>query len=130
VRSTGLGAVLTDPSGKTLYLLTADTPTTAACTGGCLGIWMPLAAPSSGQPQAGSGVNVALGVFTRTDGTKQVTIGGHQLYTYSGDAAAGDTAGQGINSYGGIWYTVSSHGVAILGTSGGSSPTPTTGYGY
>lgn len=44
-----------------------------------------------------------LGVTTRTDGTKQVTYGGHPLYYYLGDTAPGQTKGQGV---GGVWFLI------------------------
>jgi hypothetical protein len=36
--------VLTNAAGKTLYYLTADTPTSTACTGQCTTFWPPLLA--------------------------------------------------------------------------------------
>lgn len=44
-----------------------------------------------------------LGTTTRTNGTKQVTYGGHPLYYFAGDTAADQTKGQGI---GGVWFLV------------------------
>jgi predicted lipoprotein with Yx(FWY)xxD motif len=44
-----------------------------------------------------------LGVITRTDGTKQVTYGGHPLYYFAGDTAPGQTKGQGV---GGTWFLI------------------------
>jgi predicted lipoprotein with Yx(FWY)xxD motif len=42
-----------------------------------------------------------LGEVTRSDGTKQLTIGGWPMYRYAKDTKAGDTNGQGV---GGTWY--------------------------
>jgi predicted lipoprotein with Yx(FWY)xxD motif len=129
VHMTSLGSVLADSSGNTLYMLSSDTPTSTTCTGGCLTIWMPLVAPSSGAPQAGAGVTATLGVFTRPDGTKQVTAGNHPVYTYSGDSGPGSTTGQGIQSFGGTWSALGASGSAASGSSGGATSSPSTG-GY
>jgi predicted lipoprotein with Yx(FWY)xxD motif len=129
VHSTSLGSVLADSSGHTLYLLTSDTATKVACTGGCTQIWAPLMVANGAMPQAGTGITGTLGVVTR-DANKQITIAGHPLYTYTADDGPGQANGQGINSYGGTWYVLSSSGAAVT-TSGGSgaSPSPTSG-GY
>src|SRR5512143_3221062 len=46
----GVGAVLVDSQGNTLYTNTQHSGPKVACTGQCTGIWQPLGAPSSGQP--------------------------------------------------------------------------------
>src|SRR6185295_19343885 len=40
--STGLGKVLVDAQGRTLYLFEADKGTKSACDGACASIWPPL----------------------------------------------------------------------------------------
>jgi len=58
----------------------------------------------------------------------QVTVNGAPVYTFSGDASAGSTNGEGINSFGGTW-----HVVKVGGTAGGGGSTSTTaksGSGY
>ena len=49
----------------------------------------------------------------RADGTKQVTYKGHPLYYYIGDSAAGQTNGQGSNSFGAKWWLLTPAGAAI-----------------
>ena len=57
----------------------------------------------------------------------QVTLDGHPLYHFSGDAAAGDTNGNGI---GGIWHVVPA-GTATGASAGGTTATTTSGgYSY
>jgi predicted lipoprotein with Yx(FWY)xxD motif len=127
--STSLGSVLTDASGRTLYLLTSDR-TSLACTGGCLTIWAPLMLKPGSTPQAGTGVSGALGTVARGS-AKQITISGHPLYTYTGDSGSGQTNGQGIATYGGVWYVLSGSGAPVT-TSGGGGATssPSGGYQY
>ena len=65
----------------------------------------------------------------RSDGSTQVTYDGHPLYTYSGDPAPGDTNGQGVNTFGALWWVVAPDGKVVMtsaqrGTSGGGA------YGY
>jgi len=128
VAKTGLGSVLTDKSGRTLYLLTSDR-TSLACTGGCLTIWAPLMLAHGATPQAGAGVTGALGTVSRGS-AKQITISGHPLYTYTADTGAGQTNGQNVRSYGGVWWVVSGSGAPVT-TSGGAAPSPTSnGYQY
>ena len=50
---------------------------------------------------------------TRADGTTQVTYGGHPLYYFVGDKAAGDLTGQDINQFGAKWYVVGKDGKKI-----------------
>ena len=55
----------------------------------------------------------AFGTTTRTDGKVEVTYGGHPLYYFMQDKAAGDVKGQGINGFGALWWVVSPSGAAI-----------------
>lgn len=97
------GIWLTDPTGRALYSYTKDKGTTSECYGACAKAWPPLLTTGpvtiSGQYTVASD----LGTTTRTDGTKQVTYGGHPLYYYAGDTAAGQTKGQGV---GGVWFLI------------------------
>ena len=90
----GLGTVLVDSQGRTLYLFGADSGTKSACSGACATAWPPLR--DSGKPTAGSGLNVSLlGTAPRSDGNSQVTYNGHPLYTFVMDQKPGDATGQG-----------------------------------
>jgi predicted lipoprotein with Yx(FWY)xxD motif len=67
------------------------------------------------------GVSGALGSTTRSDGTEQLTVGGHPVYTFQGDSAPGQTNGQGITIDGGLWTVVSPAGAPVAGDAGLSS---------
>lgn len=135
--SPGYGTILVDSSGHTLYVFTADTAKTSACTGACPAVWPPLLV--SGTPTAGPGVKSSLlSTITRSNGTHQVTYAGHPLYTFTKDQAAGQVNGEGINHFGGTWYVLGASGQPVT-TASSSSPTtassssPTTassGYNY
>jgi predicted lipoprotein with Yx(FWY)xxD motif len=106
------GTYLTDGSGKSLYLFAADSGGKSVCTGACAGAWPPLT--TTGKPTAGSGATASmLTTFTRSDGTTQVVYNGHPLYYYVADSAPGQTTGQGLNQFGGLWWLVSPAGAAI-----------------
>lgn len=107
----GLGNVLVDSEGMTVYLFTPDKGTESTCEGECEAIWPPVIA--KGKPSAGEGAkSSALGTTKRKDGTTQVTYEGHPLYTFSGDKAAGEANGQGIE---GIWFALDESGNAVEG---------------
>lgn len=123
VRSTDLGDVLVDASGRTLYLFEKDANGASSCSGECASNWPPVTV--TGAPVAGGGLDSAkLGTTTRADGAAQVTYNGHPLYRFSGDAKAGETNGEGIDAFGSEWYAVSTSGDKIEKSSGGGG-----GYG-
>ena len=87
--TTRAGKVLASSRGLTLYYYSEDKrgSGTSVCTGGCATAWPPLAAPV----KAPAGVHLPgpLGVITRPNGVKQVTLNGYPLYFYAGDKAPG-----------------------------------------
>jgi predicted lipoprotein with Yx(FWY)xxD motif len=132
--NSSLGQIVTTGSGRTVYRFDADStsPSKSNCTGGCSSLWPPVLATGSGTP-AVMGVNSSqIGEVTRSDGSKQLTLAGSPLYTYSGDTAAGTAAGEGS---GGTWWAVSPTGTRVKpgGGSGSTSSSPSStggGYGY
>jgi predicted lipoprotein with Yx(FWY)xxD motif len=107
----GLGNVLVDSEGMTVYLFTPDKGTESTCYGECEAAWPPLTA--KGKPTAGEGaMSAALGTTKRKDGTMQVTYEGHPLYTFSGDKAPGEANGQELE---GIWFVLDEAGEAVEG---------------
>ena len=123
VANGGLGKVLVDSTGHTLYLFKKDKGTKSACTGECAVDWPPLRA--NGKPTVDGGARASLvATTTRSDGKPQVTYNGHPLYRYQGDQKAGDTNGQGITAFGGGWYALTPAGNQVSGgtsSSGGRS---------
>jgi predicted lipoprotein with Yx(FWY)xxD motif len=95
-------SVLTNARGYTLYRFAPDTPSKSTCYGTCAAYWPPV----TGRPVAGSGVTGKLGTIERTGGMSQVTYDGHPLYTYIGDSAPGQSAGNNVNLNGGFWYEI------------------------
>lgn len=123
-QSSSLGVILVDGSGRTVYEFANDTNGTSTCTGGCAANWPPVVAPSS-LPTSLPGVTGQLGMITRQDGTSQLTVAGHPLYTFVGDTAAGQTNGQGKVLNGGLWTVASAAGAPVAGAAA-SSAAPAT----
>jgi predicted lipoprotein with Yx(FWY)xxD motif len=122
VENSGLGQILEDSKGRTVYLFQKDTGTTSTCTGACASAWPPVLV--SGKPVVGNRANPSeVGSTKRTDGGRQVTYNGHPLYTYTGDQKPGDVNGQGLNAFGGRWFALSPAGDQVSGSA------PTSGSG-
>jgi len=132
IAKTGLGGVLVDGRGRTLYLFEKDKRGRSACAGACAAAWPPLI--TSAKPRAGTGVKPSLlGTTKRADGRLQVTYNHHPLYTFVKDTRKGQTTGEDVYAYGADWYAVSAAGSAVHKTaatsSGGGYPPPGGGYG-
>jgi len=110
-----LGTIVTDQSGFTLYRFEKDTtdPPASNCDGQCAETWPPALVGPSGL----AGVKLddvsssAIGVVTRADGTKQLTVAGHPVYRYAGDKAPGQTNGQDVGS---TWFAITPTGDKAL----------------
>jgi predicted lipoprotein with Yx(FWY)xxD motif len=117
----GVGTVLDDAQGLTLYHLKTETNGHIQCTGSCASTWPPLLAAGGTAPAAPSGVSGTFGTVKRPDGGTQLTFDGWPLYTYSGDTGPGQANGQGIQ---GVWFAVTTSA-----KSGGASSGGHGGYG-
>lgn len=103
--------IVVDSSGRTVYTLSGDTVHHLKCSSSqCLHFWPPVTTTAHGKLKAGKGVSGRLGRMSRGRGRFQVTLGGHPLYRYSGDSAAGQANGEGIQSFGGTWHVVKASG--------------------
>jgi predicted lipoprotein with Yx(FWY)xxD motif len=106
----GLGLILADSEGHTLYAFSKDSPKASACEGACAKAWPPLLV-ESGEPEPSNGASAArLGTITRADGSRQVTYAGHPLYSYSGDKQPGAATGNGSSAFGGTWTALKGSG--------------------
>ncbi|RZS39218.1 putative lipoprotein with Yx(FWY)xxD motif [Herbihabitans rhizosphaerae] len=116
----GLGQVLTDQDGFTLYRFDRDTkgdtkePSKSNCDGECAAKWPPMLADGPVDLSGAGGATA--GFVTRSDGTKQVTVGGWPVYRFAQDKAPGEIKGQGV---GGVWFAVTPTGAKAGGTTGG-----------
>jgi predicted lipoprotein with Yx(FWY)xxD motif len=99
----GVGKVLVDSNGLTLYYFQKDQNGESACYGPCEQGWPPLT--TEGAPQAGEGAMASkLGTTKRKDGTIQVTYAGWPLYTFVEDKKPGEDNGTDSKAFGASWY--------------------------
>jgi predicted lipoprotein with Yx(FWY)xxD motif len=92
-KSTSIGNVLVDASGRTVYELVGDSVAHSTCTGACLSIWPPV----------------------KQNGT-QVVVNGHPVYTFVSDSAPGQTKGQNFTDQWGKWLALDASGNPISGS--------------
>lgn len=108
----GLGQVLVDSAGHTLYAFSKDSGESSACTGACVKAWPPLLV-IHGEPEPSNGAAASrLGTITLPDGTRQVTYAGHPLYGFVGDKQPGQANGNGSTAFGGTWTALKGSGEA------------------
>jgi predicted lipoprotein with Yx(FWY)xxD motif len=121
----GVGTVLVNAQGQTLYLLTSEKSGKITCTAsnGCTRVW-PETTLASGTtaPTAGSGVQSSLlGMVKDASGNLEVTYNHWPLYTFSGDSGPGVAKGQGITNFGGTWYVLNASGKPVTRSQASSS---------
>jgi predicted lipoprotein with Yx(FWY)xxD motif len=125
----GLGSVLVDAAGRTLYLLTAEQDGVLACTSAtCVQAWPNVVLPAgTNAPTAGAGVEATLlGVVTGAGGTRLITYAGWPVHTFAGDSAAGQANGEGLKSFGGVWEALTAAGTPVPPAATSPSPSPRT----
>ena len=131
----GVGTVLVNGSGMTLYLLTSEKGGTLTCNddNGCTKVWPDTELPSGvTAPVAGSGIDASrLSTIKGPSGSLYITYAGWPLYTFSGDSGPGQAHGEGIQSFGGTWETLTVAGIPVTAAAGSSSSSSSSGgYGY
>jgi predicted lipoprotein with Yx(FWY)xxD motif len=122
----GLGQILVNSNGLTLYSFVPDKHSKVTCVGACAAVWPPLIV-ASGQKAAASGQakSSLLGSDPDPSGGQVVTYNGWPLYTYVTDTSPGQAKGQALNLNGGLWYVLSPSGTVIH-----TKPTSSGGSGY
>ncbi len=111
----GLGPVLADARGYTLYIFPTDTDHSTSCSDACLGSWPPVTVPAGQDLRAGNGVQQQLlGTISGPYGKKIATYAGRPLYAYAGDVEPGQDNGQGLNLNGDSWFVVNPDGKALV----------------
>jgi predicted lipoprotein with Yx(FWY)xxD motif len=126
----GLGVVLINAKGRTLYVFARDQHRHVTCTGSCASFWHPLKWKGTGRPKAGGAAKTSmLGSDKNPSGGRVVTYNKWPLYTYAGDSAGGQTNGQNQNLNGGKWYVISPKGKVVKASRSSGGGTTTTGGG-
>jgi predicted lipoprotein with Yx(FWY)xxD motif len=110
----GLGRVLVDSRGRTLYMFVPDKHKRVTCLAGCAAVWPPLKLSAGAKAIARNGAKAKLlGSVRNPQGGRVVTYAHWPLYTYVGDRKAGSATGQALNLNGGLWYVLSPTGKVI-----------------
>ncbi|MEA2158905.1 MAG: hypothetical protein QOD66_1285 [Solirubrobacteraceae bacterium] len=119
--------VLVDPHGFTLYELSPESTRHLLCkTSACLSFWPPLKASSAkAKLVKGAGVKGKLGTMRR-HGFLQITLDGRPLYRFSVDSAKGQTKGNGLHGFGGVWHVVREGAATSGSTQTTTTPMTTT----
>jgi predicted lipoprotein with Yx(FWY)xxD motif len=128
----GVGTVLTNQSGRTLYTPEQEANGSIKCTGSCLGFWFPVTTAQGAAPHAASGLTGKLSSIKRPDnGDLQLTYNGDPLYTFRLDSAPGQAHGNNFtDSFGGqtfLWHVAATSGAA---PAGGQPSNPSGNGGY
>jgi predicted lipoprotein with Yx(FWY)xxD motif len=121
----GIGKVLVDSSGDALYASDVEADGKVHWTSSSF--WKPLTV-DSGTPKAAAGVG-ELGVVKRPDGSRQVTVDGRLLYTFTEDSpgkAQGNGFSDDSNGEHFTWNAVLAGGnvASSAGSQGGGSGGP------
>lgn len=130
----GLGKVLVNSRGLTLYMFVPDKHAKVTCVKQCATIWPPLKLAAGAKAVASGGAKQSLlGSDKDPAGGRVVTYNHWPLYLYLGDRKPGTAFGQALNLNGGLWYVLSPSGALIKvkphhhsGTGGGSGGAGTT----
>ncbi|HEY1690312.1 MAG TPA: hypothetical protein VGF95_15770 [Solirubrobacteraceae bacterium] len=110
----GLGSVLVDAQGRTLYMFPPDGDKQVTCVGSCAETWPPASLSSGEKPIATGAVKQSLlGSDPDPEGGRVITYAGWPLYTYAADVGPGSARGQGLDVSGGLWYVISPSGDVI-----------------
>ena len=116
----GVGTVLVNSSGYTLYMFEPDAQRRVTCTGLCASVWPPVKISPGGRLVAGPGVRAdLLGSDPDPSGGRVVTYNGWPLYTYRSDVQPGWDNGQGIDLNGGYWYVMRPSGKPLTAQTAG-----------
>jgi predicted lipoprotein with Yx(FWY)xxD motif len=108
-RHKGLGTILVNNKGFTLYMFVPDKQKKVTCKNACAAVWPPLKVKSGQKPTAGGLARKRLlGTYGRV-----VSYNKWPLYTYVLDRKPGQVTGQAVNNSGGLWYVLSPRGKVI-----------------
>lgn len=128
----GVGTVLVNRSGHTIYFNTEETSGKILCTSSCLEFWIPVTAPSGVVPRATVKLPGTLSTIRRPGTSEaQVVYKGKPLYTFRLDTSAGQAKGNGFTDHFGPktfhWRAaITTHAAAATK----ATPTTSSGYNY
>jgi predicted lipoprotein with Yx(FWY)xxD motif len=114
------GPILVDSACRSLYGFAQDVDGEPTCVDDCAANWPPLLTPDASVPGLADELDPTLFVIVEHPEGSQLKVGDWPLYYFAGDAAPGDTNGQGV---GGLWWLVGSDGTLLEEATEGTEPT-------
>jgi predicted lipoprotein with Yx(FWY)xxD motif len=112
--------VLAASDGHTLYTADVERNGQIQCAGMCESIWTPTNASASEAQAASADLDLQLGVVKRPDGSRQLTLEGQPLYSFT-EEGPGQLDGDGfVDEFNGTQFTWSAATTDGGGTSTGS----------
>jgi predicted lipoprotein with Yx(FWY)xxD motif len=109
----GLGTILVNTQGHTLYMFVPDNKRRVTCVGSCAALWPPLKISGSTPSAGGTAKSSLIGSDPDPSGGRVATYAGWPLYTYLPDSKPGEATGQALNANGGFWYVLSPSGAVV-----------------
>lgn len=110
----GLGTVLVDSKGRTLYMFVPDKQKSVTCVKSCAAAWPPVKVAKGEKIVAAKGIKASLlGSDANPSGGRVATYAKWPLYTYVGDQKPGQATGQALNLNGGYWYVLTPAGKVL-----------------
>ena len=121
-------AIVVNSRGLSVYTLSGETTHHFKCkTATCFGFWPPVKVAKNAKLTKPAGVKGKLGKVHR-NGFFQVTLNGHPIYMFSGDAGKrGVAKGEGIVTFGGTWHVIKVSAPAGANPGTGTMPPSPTG---
>lgn len=101
------GDILWGPNHQAIYIWEREPSATPQCYDDCAVAWPPVL--TIGEPEAGAGIDAALGTTKRSDGTTQVTYNEHPLYYYTHEGP-GEVKCHNVATHGGLWWVITTDG--------------------
>jgi predicted lipoprotein with Yx(FWY)xxD motif len=131
----GVGDVLVDGSGKTIYSPDQEKAGKILCTSSCTSFWLPVTSSQNAIKSEAGKLSGALGMIRRPDGKSQLTYNHRPLYTFVLESGPGQAKGNDFkDSFNGttfMWRAVTTGQAAANSGSGAVSPSqqPQPSYG-
>lgn len=104
-----IGEIVVGLNDHTVYTFDREPGESLDCSGKCAWTWLPVLT-SKGVRISGGVEKDKVGAVEFSDSGDQVTYAGHPLYFYTGSTDPGNVDGNGLETAGVRWYTLSPDG--------------------
>lgn len=111
-KDSSLGAIVAGQQERTLYSYKSAADKPIDCRGECAWQWLPVVV-GVGVKISGEIEKSMVGAVKYSNGSTQLTYGGHPLYYFADDTKASSTTGNGKESFGVTWSAVAADGSLV-----------------